>query len=755
MTQRNEWILETIKLVSSEIRTLGPDEREALSDLESALDAAEAELDDRTSQLAELLGLSRQGMRALAHGAQVDFDGLADAILGGMVTAEQLLTSELDPMRATLARLACDALRSALPAAPSREAREEVGARTADVEPVAEEEMAFNLLPDDHDPELMAEFITECRDYIQKAEVALLSLETNPDDDEAVNTVFRAFHTIKGTAGFVGIDPVAKVAHHAESLLSRIRDHEIRCTGGYADLSLRSVDALKDLMQALQDALAGDVVETPEGLEDLLRLLADPEAAGITGEPSVDGDLAVPRLGDILVAEGRAGRADVEATAAGQGERLLGEALVQSGVASAGDVARALRTQKRLAADDRTAESSVRVRTDRLDRLINIVGELVIADSMVSQDAVVISGGHLDLVRKVNHTSKIVRELQDLTMSMRMVPLKATFQKMARLVRDLGQKSKKAAEFITEGEETEIDRNMVDILNDPLVHMIRNAMDHGIEPPEEREWLGKPRKGSVWLSAYYQGSNVVVEVRDDGRGLNREKIVEKALARGLIESEKGLSDSAVFTLIFEPGFSTAEQVTDISGRGVGMDVVKRAIDSLRGRIEIASAAGEGTTFKIRLPITLALTDGMLVKVGRERYIIPTLNISMSFRPALGALFTVADRGELVMFRDDLMPIIRLHRLFHVVGAVEDPALGLLVIVDDGRNRCALLVDELLGQQQVVAKSLGGSIGKAPGISGGAILGDGRVGLILDPFAIIALAGQGGNTNERIAHLMPA
>jgi two-component system chemotaxis sensor kinase CheA len=243
----------------------------------------------------------------------------------------------------------------------------------------------------------------------------------------------------------------------------------------------------------------------------------------------------------------------------------------------------------------------------------------------------------------------------------------------------------------------------------------------------------------VRLAAYHAGGNVVVELQDDGRGLHRDKIVEKAISKGLIESDKGMSDSDVFNLIFEPGFSTAEQITDVSGRGVGMDVVKRSLEALKGRIDITSEVGHGTTFTVYLPLTLAITDGMLVQVGRERFIVPTINIYMSFRPEPGALSTVSGRGELVMLRGELIPLFRLHRLFDIPDACQNPTQALLVVVNDGERHCALLVDELLGQQQVVAKSLGTALGHVPGISGAAILGDGRVGLILDPAGIVTLA----------------
>ncbi|MFB3904561.1 MAG: chemotaxis protein CheA [Acidobacteriota bacterium] len=596
------------------------------------------------------------------------------------------------------------------------------------------------ILPADADLELLGEFVTESREFIAEAESALLSLEVDPEKMEAVNTVFRAFHTIKGTSGFLGLKPLTEIAHHAESLLSKVRNREIRFSGGYADLALRSVDTLKGLVEQVEQATRGKPMALPSGYEELLGLLKRAETERFP-ETLAEAPPEPMRIGDILVAAKKADREKVDQVAAQQGDEPLGIALVRSKAASLTDVAKALRAQQRIAAGEKSTESTVRVRTERLDRLIDMVGELVIAQSMVAQDATVNDGAHHELGKKISHAGKIVRELQDLSMSMRMVPFRATFQKTARVVRDLARKSAKIIDFEVQGEDTEIDRNMVDLITDPLIHMVRNAVDHGIESPEEREKLGKPRSGLIGVKAFHSGGNVVVELSDDGRGLEREKIIRTALQTGLIESDKGLSELDVYNLIFEPGFSTATEVTDVSGRGVGLDVVKRNVEALRGRIEISSSPGNGCKFSLRLPLTLAITDGMQVKVGQEYYIVPTVNIQVSFRPSPSALFTVAGRGELVMLRGELMAMFRLHRLFDIKGAVEDPTKGLLVVVGDGNRRCALLVDELLGQQQVVAKSLGRGLGKIQGISGGAILGDGKVGLILDTMELVSLARQ--------------
>ena len=358
------------------------------------------------------------------------------------------------------------------------------------------------------------------------------------------------------------------------------------------------------MIEGLNGVEPGGLLVLPETYDDLIEQLRDPGAAGISEEA----DTEVMRTGDILVAKGQAERSEVERVADVQGDQPIGQALIQQGVAKASEVAGAIPTQQKIQGRQ-PAEATVRVGTGRLDSLIDAVGELVIAQSMVAQDSVVTDGENQQLSRNVSHAGKIVRELQDVSMSLRMVPLKATFGKMARLVRDLARKAGKKVNFVTEGEDTEIDRNMVEVLSDPLVHMMRNAVDHGIEMPERRAEAGKDPAGTVRLRAYHSAGNIVIELQDDGKGLDREKILAKAIERGLINPGDDLSDAEAFGLIFQAGFSTAEKVTDVSGRGVGMDVVKNGIESLRGRIDIESAPGQGSTFTIQMPLTMAIAAG--------------------------------------------------------------------------------------------------------------------------------------------------
>lgn len=584
------------------------------------------------------------------------------------------------------------------------------------------------------DATLLAEFVAESLDHIQAAEAGMLAVEADPTDAEAIAAVFRAFHTIKGTAGFLGLAHLQELAHRAENLLDRVRRGEIQLTGGYADLALESSDLLKEMLQELEGWIDGPLPPPPAQFVELLAKLSAPDRA-VTEDPLPDD--AIARTGDILVNQGIIDRATVEHLAAESDGRPLGERIVASGAASVTDVAGALRKQRKAAQS--VTDATVRVSTERLDALVNMVGELVIANAMLAQDEELHEGASQKVVRKIDQISKITRELQNVSMSLRMVPLSATFQKMARAVRDLSRKSGKKVEFVTEGDDTEIDRNMVEAIGDPLLHMVRNAVDHGIETPQERLVAGKPEVGRVSLRAYHAAGSVMIELQDDGRGLDRDRIYEKAVARGVIEEGTQISDEEVYRLIFHAGLSTAREVTDVSGRGVGMDVVRRNIEAMRGRVDISSTPGEGSTFTLRVPLTLAIIDGMLLRVGCEQYILPTISIIRSVRPEPSALSTIHGRGEMLQLQGRMIPILRLHRLFKVEDATNCVEDGLLVITEASGSPVALLVDELLGQQQIVIKSLGDRLGEVRGVSGAAILGDGRVGLILDPEGLHRLA----------------
>ncbi|MBK7908572.1 MAG: chemotaxis protein CheA [Gemmatimonadetes bacterium] len=566
---------------------------------------------------------------------------------------------------------------------------------------------------DDCDRALIEDFAAEAREYLENAEAALLRLETAPDDVEAINDVFRAFHTIKGTSSFLGLAAIAGFAHHAEDMLDRVRGADLAFAGQVPELSLRAVDILKSLVLSIPAALAGGAPPLPADYGALQQALSDPDSHG---------GVVPPRA---VVEED-----ETEAPSASEGAPRAARAAT---TASANPAAPA--------AGVPVTDPMVKVRTDKLDRLVEMVGELVIANTILLQDGIVRDASHHDLAQKVRHADKIVRELQDLSLGLRMVPLKGAITKLARVVRDLANRSGKQIVFEVTGEETEVDRTLVDLLADPLLHMVRNAVDHGIEAPSERLKHGKSAMGVVRLEASQAGDRVLVKLRDDGRGLQREKIVAKAVEKGLIASGDGMSDSEVFDLIFAPGFSTAEAVTEVSGRGVGMDVVRRNLMAMRGRTLIESSPGKGSVFTIELPLTLAITDGMIVRVGAERFIVPTAQIRRCFRPEPSAVSTVQGKGEMVQHGGEVLPLLRLHRALRVLGAQERVVEGILMVVGDGNNRVAIMVDELLGQQQVVAKPLGEAIGRVRGLTGGAILGDGRVGLILDVDELVVASRQ--------------
>ncbi|REL38706.1 chemotaxis protein CheA [Rhodohalobacter sp. SW132] len=569
-----------------------------------------------------------------------------------------------------------------------------------------EEEEVF-VIPVDSEEAMLGEFVTECSDLVESAEVALLDLEESPDNDELINTVFRSFHTVKGTSAFMGLDPISEFTHSVETLLSMVREGDLSFDMACADITLESIDILKKMLAVVEVSGCGDPLPKPAGYERIMRILNNIFDNEVSPADAMKKEGAPVPVAPV-VNETPGGEPAAEDADTGQN----GTADKSSGKSE--------------------AESTVRVNVSRLDRLIDMVGELVIAHSVVAQDQSISEDS--DLMKKVNHTTKILRELQDTSLILRMVPLRATFHKMNRLVRDLARKAGKSVKFSTVGEDTEIDRNMVDIINEPLVHMLRNSLDHGIESPEERAGSGKSETANIWLRAYQEGGKVVIEIEDDGKGINKDKVLSKAIEKGLVDPDKKLTDSEIFSLIFLPGFSSAEQVTDLSGRGVGMDVVRRSIEQLQGKVEVSSQPGKGTKVSLEIPFTLAITDGMLVKVGDQRFIIPTINIDMTFRAVEDDIYTMLGSKEHVSFRGESVPVIRLHRLFSIENAVEDLLEGTMLIIKNNNKRYALLLDEVIGQQQLVGKSINMMV-KMPHISGGAILGDGRVGLILDTSAV--------------------
>ena len=456
------------------------------------------------------------------------------------------------------------------------------------------------------------------------------------------------------------------------------------------------------------------------------------------------GDESPPRIGEILVEEGVISR-DTLSEALGQQKRL-GEILVEAKAVTPQQMAQALAKQAKLAqaAPSRKAESaSVRVDIEKIDKLINLVGELVITQSMLSDLGGQFTPSRLPVLQeRLTQLERTTRDLQERVMSIRMMPIGTVFNRFPRLVRDLATSNGKKIRLLMSGEETELDKTVLESIGDPLTHLIRNAADHGLEPPEERVAVGKPEEGAIRLNAFHEGGNISITVSEDGRGLNREKVLAKALKQGMITENDKLTNEQAWALIFRPGFSTAEKVTDVSGRGVGMDVVKRNIEGLGGTVTIRTEAGKGTTFTLKLPLTLAIIDGLTVRVGPETYIVPLLSVIESIQPQPASVKTVVGRGELVNVRDTYHPVVRLAEAFGVKPDITDPAQAILVILETEGERVAVMVDELLGQQQVVIKSLEKNFQKVEGLAGATILGDGTVGFILDVRGLIELARHG-------------
>ena len=588
----------------------------------------------------------------------------------------------------------------------------------------------------DEDKEIIIDFATESLDNLGTIEIKLMDLEQDPSDLETINAIFRPFHTVKGVSGFLNFNKINKLAHISENLLDKARNGEISIDGEIVDIILESVDMLKGMIENVQASL--DTGTPLEGDIDTEQLTAKIEhflakIEGVGDKP----------LGEILIEKGTVSESDVKEVLDIQKEqdgKKIGEILVEQKKVKTKEVVSALRDQKGFG---RPPALHVKVDTGKLDNIVDMVGELAIAQSMLRQNELIMASRDRNLDQTVSQLNLITSGLQKTAMSLRMVPIKSTFQKMLRLVRDLARKAGKEAQLVMSGEDTEIDRNIVEEMYEPMVHMIRNSIDHGLELPEEREAVNKPRQGTIYLRAYHKGGDIVVEIEDDGRGLNREKILEKALSSGLIKEDEKLTDGQIDNLIFHPGLSTAEKITDISGRGVGMDVVKsRIVEKLRGRVDVQSTPDKGSTVYIRLPLTLAIIDGMIVKVGGERYVIPTLTIQESFRPERTECHTLKGEAEVIMFRDHLVPLIRLNQLFGLNGnslsnGIDSPVWEkLVVVVENQEKRRCLLVDELIGQEEIVIKNLGGALKNIKGVAGGAIMGDGKISLILDIAGIL-------------------
>lgn len=595
---------------------------------------------------------------------------------------------------------------------------------------------------DDEDKEIIADFISESLENLGSIEINVMDLEQDPTDLETINAIFRPFHTVKGVSGFLNFNKINKLSHAVENLLDKARNRELTINEEIIDVTLNSVDLLKQMIENVQSSLATGVPS--EGDLDISS-----QVTRIEQFANPDDGHEQKRLGEILVSKNVLSKgelADALHIQEEEQDRKLGAILLEEKKADINEVVSALRDQKK---SGRPVKLQVKIDTGKLDNVVDMVGELAIAQSMLRQNELI----HENQSRKLNHIVEqlnlITSGLQKTAMSLRMVPIKNTFQKMLRLVRDLAKKGGKEVSLIMSGEDTEIDRNMVEEIYEPMVHIIRNSVDHGIEMAEGRKAAKKPARGAIKLSAYHKGGEIIIEIKDDGRGLNKEKILQKARARGLVAEEETPTEGEINNLIFHPGFSTADQITDVSGRGVGMDVVKtKIIERLRGRVDVQSVEGKGTTILLRLPLTLAILDGMVIELNNQKYIIPTLTVEEFFRPKREAYSTVKGVGEMIRVRDHLAPLIRLDRLLTLNGNKSSnadekaPWKRLVAVVENQERTGCLLIDELLGQEEVVIKGLGDKFKDVKGIAGGAIMGDGKISLILDIAGIFDMTSKG-------------
>lgn len=648
------------------------------------------------------------------------------------------------------------------------------------------------------DVELYKEFISESCEHLQDTEANILSLEDNPKDPELLNSIFRCVHSIKGSAGFLGLEKIQKLSHELETVLDMARKNELDITPAIADVLFNAIDTLGKLIDSLAIKIRNatgtecerlgktdsdediNIKSALESIESILNTGKEDSEADTDGEipervdetpkddiPDLDfleqdkdnsggmiGEILVQdgvvthdqvaeaaiiknkKIGEILVEKGIATKKQVE-EAAREREKKIGEILIEKGAATKDQVEEAAKKQSEQRSE--TTKATLKVDTAKLDTLFDLVGELVVTHSLINEAYTKFQTQDEGTSRNLSQLGKIVKDLQDQTMAMRMVPLKQTFQKMTRLVRDIAASSGKRVKLDISGEDTELDKNVIEKIADPLVHILRNSVDHGIETIEDRLKANKPQEGHVHLDAFHRGGNIIIKIGDDGKGLNKERILKKGIEKGVVTDPSSLSDEQIYNLIFAPGFSTAEKITNISGRGVGMDVVKKNVDSLQGKVEISSEQGKGSTFTIKLPLTLAIIDGIVIKVGEIRYIVPIISVEESIRPGKETLSTIRKQDEILNIRGEVIPLVRLNRIFNLNYGKEDPCDAIVVIVQSDSVKMGIMADDIVGEQQVVIKSLGKRFKNSKGISGAAIMGNGEVGLIMDINGIKDLA----------------
>ena len=581
-----------------------------------------------------------------------------------------------------------------------------------------------------NDPALLQDFLVESEELLQGMDQDMVALETAPNDAELLNRIFRAMHTIKGTSGFLGFDPIVKLAHRAEDVLNGLRRSEYRLTRAMMDALLRARDQLGRMLADLRVGKFGSY-----DLDDILAELERVQRPAQETQP----------LGQILV-EDNIVAAEVVASAlqeqASQPDaKKLGQILVEQGAVSPADVGNALLQQKAPAATTSDAHT-MRVDVRKLDDLINLVGELVLERNRLVRLSRDLSASETEnaaveaLSLSTARLSFVTEELQIASLKTRMVPIEHVFRKFPRLVRDVANALGKEVELVVEGQDTEIDKTMVELISDPLVHLVRNSIDHGLELPDVRERAGKARAGAIRLQAAQQGDQIIVGVSDDGAGIDPERILAKALEKGLVSAERArtLTKREILDFIFLPGFSTAQKVGDLSGRGVGMDVVRSNLRKLNGSVELDSEVGKGTGVRLRLPLTLAILPVLLVEVSEEVYALPLRAVMETVRVRADEVHRV-EGVEVLQLRGRTVPLLRLGQMLGAHGTGGEK----VVIIGVGSHRVALLVDKCLGQESTVVKPLSTYLHISSHLAGATISGDGKVRLVLDPAGLLSTA----------------
>ncbi len=586
--------------------------------------------------------------------------------------------------------------------------------------------------------DMVQRFIGECADLVDRTEKIALEINPKAVSTDAVHDMFRAIHTIKGNSGFFGYSFLEALCMNLETVLDTARKSPTPVGEPFINTIIHTIDRIRMSLNTLVIQEAGNDSIT-QADTDPLDLPFVPPAVTSTEPPT-----PYRPLGEILVDMGVIKDETIQ-DALDEQERPLGEILVQKGSVAREDLNEALKIQKAQGPSPEQETSKevvrkeIRVDTSKLDKLFELVGELITAESMVINNAD-LTGLKLDsFAKSFASLNKISREIQETTMMIRMIPLDGLFQKMTRLVRDLSRKFDRPINFIVSGQDTEMDKNVIEQISDPLVHILRNSIDHGIESREVRKATGKPETGTVHLDARYEGSEIWISIKDDGAGLNRDKILAKAAKNGILKQDPAtISDKDAYAFIFEPGFSTADVVSEVSGRGVGLDVVKKNLERIRGKVEIKTEVGQGTEFILTIPLTMAIIDGITVRAGKNRYSIP-LNDIFEFFKVTPAQVTQTEKGEqTINIRSGFLPLIKLAEVFKIPGAVTDPSKGIVIVVQNNGRKACILIDEVIGNQQIVVKSLSEYLGKVEGISGCSILGDGGVSFIIDTGKLLSM-----------------